>query len=736
MHRMVFLAEKPVSGRTVSPRNLSVGRCPQHLAIWVFTFLATLAVNQLIVESVVARDEIVLYALPRNAESTPIVPNFTAAGINSPIRDGSSPPLASRQVNRRTTHYGEENRSQPLPTAPGANVPAAPLPPEIARQSPAQIPLDSGCQGSVRTPTNPQHRGNEGRPLRGGMRENAGGPVVGTSVGRFNAGGGRRMACEQVTRPNEEATWGPGMTFPSQWGNNGIITCAAIGNASSQRGASSPSSVVGVAFAGDWEEAKDRASGNAPTEEDPGYAQEPQAPSSWDPLAPIEDALILEPEEFNSGPTLLRKPQPLSALSGISPEVAPSERSAGKDGHSPSGIASQDAVAAPPAKARASSEGGPQPWKLIDGPRLQASRISVGGWLEQGITFNAQEPASRYNGPVATNDRHADYQLNQLWVYAFRPTQTDACGFDIGGRVDVVFGNDWRYGISRGLEDRINGVSQNYGLVLPQMYLEVAINRLTVKLGHFAGILDYEAVPAILNPFYSHSYSYSYTVPILVTGILASYQLTDQLTVDGGFHRGWMMFEDNNDDLDFMGGIRWKSPSERTQVTYAVSVGPQDDAGRQDRFVYSLVLRQKIGQRMEYVLVHNLGWEKEAVVWAQPRPQDAEWYGINQYFIYTLSPKLAAAARVEWLRDDDGVRIAGVGNLVPGKGWPALPGFAGDFYELTLGLNWRPAPNWLVRPEVRWDWYDGSRNLQGQLPFDDGSSRHQFTFATDVVLTF
>jgi hypothetical protein len=378
----------------------------------------------------------------------------------------------------------------------------------------------------------------------------------------------------------------------------------------------------------------------------------------------------------------------------------------------------------------------PQPWKLIDGPCLRAWRISIGGWLEQGITFNAQEPPSRYNGPLATNDRHADYQLNQLWIYLVRPTNTGGCGFDIGGRIDLVYGTDWRYGINYGLEDRINGLSQNYGLVLPQFYLEVAVNRLTVKLGHFAPHLEYEAVPAILNPFYSHSYSYGYTIPQLVTGMLAIYQLTGQVSLEAGFHRGWMMFDDNNENLDVMAGLSWKSRSGDTEVAYDITVGPQDEAGQQDRFIYSLVLRQRLTPRLQYVLVHNLGWENDAVTWAEAGPRDAEWYGINQYLIYSLSPELSAATRIEWLRDDDGVRVAGVGNLVPGKGWAALPGFAGDFYEWTVGLNWRPTPNWLIRPEIRWDWYDGTRNLQGQLPFDDGSSDHQFTFATDVILTF
>lgn len=464
---------------------------------------------------------------------------------------------------------------------------------------------------------------------------------------------------------------------------------------------------------------------------DPGYDLDPVAdggglPGDEEPaVPPPADTAVDVPAE------IARPPRMLPALPEV-PMKSQAEKAAPAEGE---GAVGSDPCACDGGSLPAAA-GTAAPWKLIDGPCLRAWGISVGGWLEQGITFNAQEPASRYNGPVATNDRHADYQLNQVWAYVLRPTNTGGCGFDIGGRLDLVFGTDWRYGINRGLEDRINGVSQNYGLVIPQMYLEVAVNRLSVKMGHFAGILDYEAVPAILNPFYSHSYCYGYTVPQLVTGLLASYQLSEQIGLDAGFHRGWMMFEDNNDNLDFMGGIRWKSPSGRTQLTYAVSIGPQDDAGQQDRFVYSLVLRQKLGQKWEYILVHNLGWENDAVRWAQPAPADAEWYGINQYFIYTISPKLSAAVRVEWLRDDDGVRIAGVGNAVPGKGWSALPGFAGNFYELTLGLNWRPHPNCLLRPEVRWDWYDGSRNLQGQLPFDDGTSDHQFLCATDLIITF
>ncbi len=378
------------------------------------------------------------------------------------------------------------------------------------------------------------------------------------------------------------------------------------------------------------------------------------------------------------------------------------------------------------------------PWSLPQPCFLEKRNIKVGGWLQQGITFNPYHSDDGFNGPVATNDWDDKYQMNQLWMYLDRPADTGGCGWAIGGHIDMIYGTDWRFGINNGLENRINGFDyQRYGLVIPQAYLEVAYNNLSVKLGHFAAILDYEAVPAVRNPFYSHSYSYGYTVPQLVTGALGEYKIGEQLAIQAGFHLGWLMFEDTNDTLDFMGGVKWSSCDERTKIAYAISVGPQDPPadfngipGDQNRFVYSLVIQQKIGERLQYVAVHNLGTEKNAPV----AGNTAEWYGINQYLLYTINPCWQANLRAEWMRDDDGVRIAGPGNIPGVYAW-AGRGFAGNFYDITAGLNWRPTGNLVVRPECRWDWFDGPAGPVG-LPFDGGNKDSQFTFAIDAILTF
>ena len=157
---------------------------------------------------------------------------------------------------------------------------------------------------------------------------------------------------------------------------------------------------------------------------------------------------------------------------------------------------------------------------------------------------------------------------------------------------------------------------------------------------------------------------------------------------------------------------------------------PLDD---DNRFVYSLVFQHQVSCRLKYVLVQNLGIEKGVLA----NGDDAECYGVNQYFLYKINPCWSANLRLEWLCDDDGVRIAGPGNIPGVRAWDGA-GYAGDFYELTLGLTWRATPNLMFRPELRWDWYDGlpSAKPGRALPFNDGESDDQFLFAVDAVLTF
>jgi len=372
--------------------------------------------------------------------------------------------------------------------------------------------------------------------------------------------------------------------------------------------------------------------------------------------------------------------------------------------------------------------------------------FTIGGWIEQGITANAALTPDGFNGPVTFNDRDAEWQGNQAWVFAEKAVDNNGCGWDVGGRVDFFYGTDARFTQARGLETRRDGSDRwnserFYGMSLPQVYMDVAYNDWTVRMGRFFTIIGYETIPAPENFFYSHAYVMQYGEPFTHTGLLATYRLNNHAYISGGFDRGWDNWEDNNDDLSFLGGMAATSHDGRTTLGYSISVGRYDDAGQHTRSLSSIVLTRQVTNRLMYVLQHDYGVDRGGGFRGQARlAANAEWYGLNQYLIYELNPCWSFGARLEWFRDDDGARVGGLGSP---HGWTLGPdqarnqqGFAGNFYEITLGLNWRPTEKIVVRPECRWDWYEGPTDASGRLPFDFGTRDSQFTFGTDLIVVF
>lgn len=381
----------------------------------------------------------------------------------------------------------------------------------------------------------------------------------------------------------------------------------------------------------------------------------------------------------------------------------------------------------------------PKPWRLPQPCFFQNHNITMGGWIQQGITINGDVPADKYNGPNITNDRDREYQLNQAWLFFERKTNTDGCGVDIGGRIDLVEGTDWRFGQCYGLEPTFDDPNSFYGLILPQFYAEVAVNNWTVKMGHFATFTSYEVVPAPApsNFFYSHTYLMgAYFDPLLVTGFQADYKLNDNWVICNGMNRGWMMFEDPTDTWNYLGGGKWTSDDKKSTLSLMVDAGDQVGfTGLRSRYSVFLVYTRQLSKKLLYASQYDIGQDVNGSV-VTPG-QNANWYGLEELFTYQLNQKWSAGVRYEWVRDEEGSRIFGIGTAMgTDKGWGGKPGFAGSFHDVTLGLNYRPNANCVVRPEVRWDSYDGPPNPYGQLPYGDYTRSSQFTFAVDVVFTF
>ena len=136
-------------------------------------------------------------------------------------------------------------------------------------------------------------------------------------------------------------------------------------------------------------------------------------------------------------------------------------------------------------------------------------------YVAAGVTFNADHPVTKYNGPVTFNDRDREFQLNQAYLSLGREVDNGGCGWAVGGQIDLLYGTDYIFTQAVGLETKDDGQnswngSRFYGLAMPQAFVDVAYNDLNVRLGHFYTIMGYEGVKATSNFFYSHAYTMQY----------------------------------------------------------------------------------------------------------------------------------------------------------------------------------------------------------------------------------
>ena len=378
---------------------------------------------------------------------------------------------------------------------------------------------------------------------------------------------------------------------------------------------------------------------------------------------------------------------------------------------------------------------------------LKCHDITVQGWIESGYAWHdGQRNPDGFNGPDGFNDRDEELQLNQVYTTIQKALKDNDCCWDWGFTIDTLVGTDYRYPLSKGLDandagsPKWNFDSRNfYGLALPQAYLEFGTSSLSYKVGHFYTLLGNEVVPATGNVFYSHSYMFLYAYPFTHTGVLATYKPNDQLTLVTGINEGWDNFDDTDENPGYTGQAILTTKDKHTTLNYAwqfsnepiVSGGNPggDPSAREGRFVNSLILSHDLNDRLSYVIENGDGFQTNG----KPGGGTASWYGLDSYLIYKVNCCWTAATRIEWFRDTEGTRVAPIGDYgSPNGNVASAGGFAGNFYDVTFGLNYHPNGNFQIRPEIRYDWFDG-HDLNGVSPYHDGAANHQRVSSVNVI---
>ncbi len=361
-------------------------------------------------------------------------------------------------------------------------------------------------------------------------------------------------------------------------------------------------------------------------------------------------------------------------------------------------------------------------------------RLNVFGYVEGSFTHNFDMPdqGNIENKGHLFDWKHDKPLLNQIDISVER--LVDVTKWDVGGRFDFIYGSDSRWIHGNGLfdyhNDDINPPHDQWDLTQAYLDFNVPVGRgLGIRFGKFVGLAGAEVIDPTKNVFFSHSFLFNFATPFTQTGLLVSYQLTDELTVKGGVTRGWdQATEDNNSAIDVVGQVSWNSGP--LVAAFTAIVGPeQNNTNRNYRTLLDLVATYTASDSWAFTVNPTYVYEDGGAPTGQ-----AQWYGVAAYATYTPNGNkyINFSVRGEWFRDNEGVRYLSEGQPFQNTGATGL-GVNANFYEITLGATWTPfaenslGKNFKIRPEVRYDYSD-------RPAFDDVRQHQQVTVGMDLYM--
>ena len=382
-------------------------------------------------------------------------------------------------------------------------------------------------------------------------------------------------------------------------------------------------------------------------------------------------------------------------------------------------------------------------------PADWVSGIKYGAQVDAGIVGNPQDPNNGVNFGQLFTDKANRPILNQLLLTVERDTDPKATGYDLGFKLQGMYGSDARITHSLGLFDhlihdrnQIDIVEANATLHTPWAF-EGGID---FKAGLYPTPLGFELIDPKTNPFYSHSYIFNYGLPYKHLGLLSTSHVTGVLDVYLGVDTGTNVTiaeGDNNRRPGGIFGFGLNLLGGDLTVLALSHVGPEDAkantsadfANSKMRYYNDVVVTYKANPALAFTTELN---------YVREDGFRAEGYGAAQYVAYTINDQLTANFRAEVWRDNNNFFVSTpVNNLdyvnaergvTPANFYTASR--PTTYGALTAGVTWKPQiPNnpfgtLELRPEIRYD-----RSLSNSKPFGN-NDKGAVTIAGDIVIGF
>jgi hypothetical protein len=329
------------------------------------------------------------------------------------------------------------------------------------------------------------------------------------------------------------------------------------------------------------------------------------------------------------------------------------------------------------------------------------SGVEISGFVQSSYFYNTAHPKDGLSDAYLWNTKDDSFSLNKFKLtIASKPVATDK--WDAGFRTSLMFGDDAPQLNTPGLNGNVGNTSFND---VREAYVELNVpigTGLNIKMGELISLLNYESGDGgAANINFSQGNQWWFTGNGPSAGIQATYNFTDKVgltaRVDNGLFQGPV---DNNEGKAVSASLNLKPTSNfwfNVYPFYDSQPGGADTKGVGTIGGVQITPKLGTGYEVDYFNFENPGNSSD--VWS-----------IGGWVWYDFTSKVGVAFRADYIDSPDGV----LGPPVrPGAGI-TTPSTYGDLASLTLTLNWKPAPNIKIQPEVRWDYTAYKDGLDGR----------------------
>ena len=340
-------------------------------------------------------------------------------------------------------------------------------------------------------------------------------------------------------------------------------------------------------------------------------------------------------------------------------------------------------------------------------------------------------------------DRMDGFNLHAVKLTLEKPL--DEGQWAAGYKADFVAGPDANY-----YSTSLNGGGINNGdFAIKQAYVALRApvgNGIDFKVGVFDTIIGYEVFESGNNPNFSRSYGYSLE-PTQHTGLLASYHVTDWLSIAGGVADTSYGAINSRATINgapaaesrksYMGSITLSLPESAGPVAgsviylgYIAGLNGVNVGGTENTtsaYAGATFKTPVTGLSVGAAFDYRTDFPTQATGIPPAALVENKAYAVAGYVTYALTEKLRINDRVDYANADSGTFYAHPENGVDANGGPE------QLLSNTLTLDYSLWENVITRGEFRWD-----HSLTGDHPYGgvDNPMQNAYILAANIIYKF